>query len=84
MGKRYKFQRFYGKISFKGGGNGALIGLAAGTATTLLTIGIIAITGGLALPGIVATAVITGGAAAGAVAGDKIEDKIGNSKNKSD
>ena len=69
-------------MSFKGGGNGALIGLATGTAATVLAIGLVAITGGLALPGVLATGAIVGGAAAGAVAGDKIEDKI-NETNKS-
>ena len=69
-------------VSFKGSGSGALIGLAGGTIATVLTVGLVAITGGLALPGIVATAAITGGATAGAIAGDKIEDKINNSKDK--
>ena len=63
-------------ISFKAKGDGFLIGLGTGTAITLLTTGIVAITGGLAIPAIVVAA----GGIAGGIAGDKIEEKINNKK----
>ncbi len=65
--------------AFKGG-DGALVGLGGGLITGLLIFAGGAITGGLALPAILGCAGVLGCGAAGAAAGNKIEDKIKGKK----
>ncbi len=69
-------------ISFKGKGSGALAGGGIGLMTTLAAIGSAAIAGVFTLPVILGGAVLLGGTAAGAVLGDKVEDKITGKKDK--
>ena len=70
------------EVNFRGGGKGVLGGLGAGLSAGLLVVGGAAIAGIVVLPAIIGGAVVLGAGAAGAYAGDKIEDKINEMKKK--
>ncbi|MBE7703096.1 MAG: hypothetical protein E7Z89_03485 [Cyanobacteria bacterium SIG28] len=65
--------------AFKGS-NGALLGLGGGLITGLATVGGAAIAGVLVLPAAIGGLAIVATGAAGAAAGNKIEDKIKGKK----
>ena len=82
--KLYKQQTFNTKrltkasnnIQFRGNGKGVVIGLGSGVITSLVSIGGAAITGMLAMPAIVGSALVLASGVVGAILGNKVEDKL--------
>lgn len=68
--------------TFKGSGNGFLIGLGTGLIGGLAAFGTLAITGGLALPALIGGYAVVATGFGGGILGDKIEDKLCKTEDK--